>query len=114
MKNNDFISLFIAGNKEKAKNGHLGFKGNYLVNYSTVICVIDRENKCALVNSRKYSRTTSKIMGQVRYQLSRAGYTLVDFIGYDSYLWNWGYYTGENTEYSDVDQAIANYRTLEV
>lgn len=98
--------------KAKAKHGHLGFKGDYLVNYSTVICVIDRENRTALVNNRKYSMTTSKLMGEVRYQLSTRGFDLIGFEGTEATAWNYGYCGAEGTDYSDIEYGIEKYNRM--
>ena len=112
MTNRDFITKYIKGEKEKAKHGHLGFKGNYLVNYSTVICVIDRENRTAFVNNRKYSMTTSKLMSEVRYQLRTMGFDLIGFEGTSAEAWNFGYCGASGTDYQDIEYAIEKYNRM--
>ena len=112
MTNKNLISSFIRGEKSKAKNGHLGYIDGYLVNYSTVICVIDREKRTALVNSHKYSTTTSKIMTEVRYQLHINGYEFEEFDGYtqSGWVWNYGFCGAFDVAYSDVLEAIETYK----
>lgn len=102
MRNREFIQAYIKGNKTIGANNHLGFKNDKLWNYSTVICIIDRENKTAQVNSRKYSNTTSRIQTELRYQLSVAGYEVTEFEGPNASWWNLGYQGAPNVTIEDV------------
>lgn len=52
MTNQDFIREYIKGEHRYGAYCHLGYADDKLINYSTVICRIDRENKTALVNNR--------------------------------------------------------------
>lgn len=73
MTNKDLIKSYIKGNTYQAKTSHLGFCGTHLVNYSTVLCKIDRENLCAIFNNRKYSATTSRIQSTLYSELTAGG-----------------------------------------
>lgn len=101
MTNYDLISLFVDGSREHGACNHLGFKGNELFSYSTVICVIDRDNKTAKVNTKKYSRTTSKQVSILRSVLSRKGFAIIEYEGDPAILWNWGYMGAPNWKVSD-------------
>jgi hypothetical protein len=96
MTNREFIRKYIRGEQRFGANGHLGFADNRLINYSTEICVIDRENKVAAVNNRKYSSTTSRIQSELRYQLSVAGYEITEYDGEPASFWNYGYMGARN------------------
>ena len=63
MKNQEVISLFVVG-AIKGKTKNLKIEGNKLVNYNTVIAV--RKPNHVLLNSDKYSSTTSKIQNMIR------------------------------------------------
>lgn len=106
MTNRELISQYIKGNKRAGATNHLGFIGNELVNYSTTICVIDRANKCARVNKRKYSTTTSKIQNMLAYELNIAGYEVEEYQGEPCHYWNWGYQGAENVTIKDVAECV--------
>ena len=91
MTNREFIQKYIRGVHRFGANAHLGYCEEKLYNYSTVICIIDRENKRAQVNSHKYSVTTSKIQTMLRTELSYAGYDVSEFDGEPCSYWNCGY-----------------------
>ena len=91
MTNKEIMQEYINGNRRYNATNHLGYTDGTLWNYSTVICEIDRENKTAKFNDRYYSRTTSKIQGQLGFLLSIAGYTITEYKGDDAYYWNYGY-----------------------
>lgn len=82
MTNKEIMQEYINGNRRYNAANHLGYTDGTLWNYSTVICEIDRENKTAKFNDRYYSRTTSKIQGQLGFLLSIAGYTIEKYEGY--------------------------------
>ena len=91
MTNKELINEYITDGKNFNATNHLGYAGNTLFNYSTAICLIDRANRIAAVNARKYSTTTSKIQGTLRYELARNGYEIKDYDGEPCYYWNLGY-----------------------
>ena len=91
MTNNEIIYNFVAGNRKQAAANHIGYMNNELFSYSTVICRIDRENKKAELNTKKYSRTTSKHQSYLRYTLEHFGYAIKEYDGPDCMYWNWGY-----------------------
>lgn len=101
MKNRDIIREFISGTRKFNACGHIGYTENTLWNYSTVLVILDRENKKADFNARKYSVTTSKIQSMLKYELSAAGYDVNEFIGESARLWNYGYHGAENWKVSD-------------
>lgn len=96
MTNKEFIRKYIRGEQRYGANGHLGFADDKLINYSTEICRIDRTNKTAEVNSRRYSSTTSRIQSELRYQLDIAGYTITEYEGEYATPWNCGYMGADN------------------
>ena len=91
MTNYDCIIDFVTGKKTYGAVNHIGYQLNKLWNYSTVLCEIDRENKTARVNARKYSRTTSKIQDLIRSALINNGFEIVNYIGESANYWNYGY-----------------------
>ena len=101
MTNGDLIAEFISGKRPYNAYCHLGYKGNSLWNYSTVLCVIDRENKTARFNCRKYSSTTNRIQSDLRRQLKYDGYTITDYVGDRASMWNAGYTGAETWKVSD-------------
>lgn len=105
MTNNEFIIRFVSGRcgSNTEAHGHLGIvNGNTLVNYSTVLCVIDRDNKKAKFNIKKYSRTTGKIQTMIRYQLSCYGFEVEEYEGPDAYIWNCVYCGAFNLRKKDL------------
>ena len=91
MTNDGLMSLFIEGTKRYGAVNHLGFTDSKLWNYSTVICEIDRENRRAKLNVRRYSTATSKIQGMLKYMLIRHGYSIEEVQGEPCNYWNNGY-----------------------
>lgn len=93
MTNREIINEFINNPREKGNAcNHLLYKGNGIINYSTLMCTVDRENKKALLNVTKYSRTTSKIQGMIRYELECAGFEIEEVHGeFPRNWWNYGY-----------------------
>ena len=77
MSNNEVIKAFLEGKKAQTnlrdvQNGYYTYKGRTLttdgitlINYSTIIAF--KENDKLYISKRKYSRTTSKIQGQLAY-----------------------------------------------
>lgn len=106
MTNYDFIREYIRGERRIGAYSHLGYADDKLINYSTVICIIDRENKKAQLNIRKYSRTTTKIQGQVESALRQAGYEIFKYEGDNAYWWNYGYQGAENVTTADMRRVI--------
>ena len=101
MTNSDFIKEYIRGTREYNAYCHLGYRRDTLWNYSTIICRVDRENKTAQFNCKKYSSTTSRIQSELRYQLSNAGNTITDYVGADCNYWNYGIVGAENWTVED-------------
>lgn len=95
MKNQEFINKYVNENINGIKHlNHLTRIDNKLYNYDTLLCIIDYDNKCALLNSKRYSVTTTKIQSLIAFELHMAGYTTTEeafendnFYGY----WNMGY-----------------------
>ena len=106
MTNKDFIRGFIAGGKEYGACNHLGYTGETLWNYSTVICEVDRENKTARLNARKYSNTTGRIQSALRRELSESGYRVEEYIGQPANMWNYGYMGAEKWKAKDFKPAF--------
>ena len=96
MTNDALLTMFIEGTKRYGACNHLGFTDDKLWNYSTVLCEIDRRNRRAKLNVRKYSTTTSKIQSKLKYKLSVHGYAIEEVQGEPvRYLWNAGYMGAE-------------------
>lgn len=102
MTNKELIKVFISGNKKTAVANHLGFKDDRLINYSTVLCRIDRNEKQAMFNNRKYSPTTSKIQSMLRRELSYSGYEIIEYEGSGAYPWNYGYQGAPTLKIKDL------------
>lgn len=101
MDNRTFIKEFIEGKRVFGAYCHLGCTEDTLYNYSTAICKIDRKNKTAEFNCKKYSRTTSGIQNELRWQLQKAGYKITDYVGEPANMWNCGYQGAEHWKTSD-------------
>ena len=101
MKNIDVIKEFVAGNKTHNAVNHIGFTNNKIWNYSTVLAEVNREEKTANLNVRKYSATTSRIQGMLRAELTRAGYMINEIVGETCNYWNYGYQGAPNWKKSD-------------
>ena len=96
MTNQNVIIEFIKGNNEDAQshNGNLWITANSqrLMNYGT--CLAERlPNGTFLVNCTRYSVTTSKIQGYVRYELAKRAKTRIHLDGiprgqYELYKYN--------------------------
>ena len=91
MTNKDIILAFIDGSEKFGATNHTGFSENRLFNYSTLMCEIDRKNKKARVNIRKYSTSTSKIQSMIRAALIDKNYMIDEFVGDPCTYWNMGY-----------------------
>lgn len=105
MKNSDLIREYISGDKYQGKTGHLGYMGNALVNYSTVLCRLDRTNLRALVNPEKYSRSTGAIQSSLRALLTAAGYAIEEHPERFGGWHNAGYQGAANIDYNDIRRA---------
>ena len=95
MTNRDLVIDFINGEKECGACNHLFFKGNELYNYSPLLCTIDRYNRIADLNIRKYSRTTSKIQSMIGNELASRGYAVSTYDGRGATMWNCGFQGAE-------------------
>ena len=104
MTNKELISEYIKGERRYGAANHLGYDNEVLINYATEICRIDRKNKTATVNSRRYSRTTSGIQSELRYRLSAAGYTITEYEGEPATMWNCGYQGAPNVTVNDMKE----------
>ena len=102
MTNYDFIGEFIKGEKRFGAYCHLGYSDDKLYNYSTVICTIDRGNKRARLNIKKYSSTTSRIQSMVKGALRQAGYEITEYVGEPCSYWNYGYQGAGNVTIDDM------------
>ncbi len=91
MTNKDIIIEFVGGNQRYNAVNHIGYQLNRLYNYSTLMCDIDRDNKTARVNNRKYSNTTTRIQSIIRQVLTDKGYAITEFDGDACSYWNAGY-----------------------
>lgn len=101
MTNHELIIDFINGARRYDGANHLGYQDNTLINYSTVLCTIDRKNKVASVNTRKYSRTTSKIQSMLLRELDNNGFRVDKYDGGGCYYWNFGYQGAPTVKRSD-------------
>lgn len=72
MKNLDVIEAFRDGARE-GKTLNLYIDGDNLVNYATVIA--KRVDGGVILNTQKYSRTTSKIQNMIRNTCNIVSYT---------------------------------------
>lgn len=106
MNNTDFIKKYIKGDTKGGVYCHLGFKDNILINYSTVICTIDRKNKKAKVNSKKYSISTTKIQNTLIRILNQYGYNIEEYEGESANWWNFGYTGAERVTKEDLNYLI--------
>ena len=104
MTNYDFIGDFIRGEKRFGAYCHLGYSEDKLYNYSTVICTIDRDNKTARLNVKKYSSTTSRIQSMVKGALRKANYTITEYVGEPCSYWNYGYQGAGNITVDDMKE----------
>lgn len=105
MTNSDLIREYLKGTKNWNVSGHLFYIENELVNYSTVLCRINREKKRAVFNVTKYSRTTSKIQSKIHHLLSIENYEImeVEYAGY-FYPWNAGFQGAENWTRKEIEE----------
>lgn len=104
MRNDELITEFIKGKKKYNAVNHLMYAKDELVNYSTTICKIDRTAKIALINSRKYSVTTSRIQSELRYQLRMNDFTIKEVDGEPAYFWNYGYQGAPTLTHKDAER----------
>ena len=91
MTQEKLMRLFAKRRTSHGVASHCGFTGTRFYNYSTLICEIDQKTGIAYLNTKKYSRTTSKIQTQLYNVLIDEGYDVVEYEGPDAYLWNAGY-----------------------
>ena len=73
MRNQEVISKFVHF-AESAATANVRSNGDKLFNYGT--CIAQRHEGKIIVNVTRYSITTSKIQGYVRYELS--GYDVIE------------------------------------
>ena len=90
MDNTMFIKEYIAGKHEFGAHAHLGYSGDTLFNYATEICKVNRANKTARLNVKKYSVTTSSIQSSLKHLLGVEGYTIEEYIGPSAEKWEVG------------------------
>ncbi len=80
LKNSDVIKKFLNGaTYGKSGNGNLRIEGNKLVNYRTTLAEFTEYG--LIVNNTRYSVTTSKIQGNLRFQVSREGINSIEVEG---------------------------------
>lgn len=106
MTNKEFIKAYIKGVKRSAVNGHCGFYKGYFINYSTVLCKVDRKTKTAEFNSRKYSNTTGRIQSILLAELTAAGYRVTKYSGSPARAWNYGYQGARNLKRDDLIRCV--------
>ena len=102
MNNYDFMVEYAKNVNVNSCYCHLMKITNKLFNYSTEICSVDYENKTADLNTRNYSRTTSKIQSQLKRILESNGFTITEYIGEPCYYWNAGYCGASNWTRKDM------------
>lgn len=88
MKNNDFLKRYVEGYYVEGEHGRMAYKNGRLISYSTPICDIDRRNKKAVVNVRKYSSTTSRMQNYLLHLLEINGYEIERYEGDDADMWD--------------------------
>lgn len=81
MKNIEVIKKFIARKVAKSSNNNLRTNGDRIVNYSTGLAEWTQDGKKVIVNTTKYSVTTSKIQTYIRYELRVAGIDTIEVTG---------------------------------
>lgn len=96
MTNNEFMEMYINGTIDIGACNHLACGKGELINYSTTICVLDRETKTARVNTAKYSRTTGKIQNALLRLLAADNWNIETYEGEPCRYWNYGYMGAEN------------------
>lgn len=101
MTNYDAINEFVKHDAVIGCN-HIAVKNNKLYNYSTLLCELNRDEKSAKFNTRKYSRTTGKIQSMIRAALNRAGYSIQEYTGDNCRYWNYGYQGAATLTKKDV------------
>lgn len=90
MKNNEFLEMYVNGYYTKGAHGRMAYKDGRLISYSTPICDIDRRNKKAAVNVKKYSSTTSRMQNYLLHLLEVNGYDIEKYEGNDADFWDAG------------------------
>lgn len=107
MTNYDFMRNYVTNNESPLAVNcycHLLQDGIYLYNYSTLICTVNRNDKKARLNTKKYSRTTSKIQSTLRRILENNDYEIEEYEGENARYWNFGYMGAENWTMNDLKQ----------
>jgi len=78
VSNIELINIFISG--KTAHNGSMSTDGTKLFSYAT--CIAQKTSEGILLNSCKYSTTTSKQQNYTRRELERRGCSYVEVEGY--------------------------------
>lgn len=88
MRNREFLQQYVDGMYVEGAYGRMAYKNGRIISYETPICDINRVNKTADVNIRKYSATTSRMQNNLLAILKDAGYTITTYEGQDAYIWD--------------------------
>ena len=89
MRNNDFIKAYVDGYRTEGAHGRMAYKDGRLISYRTVICDINRREKTAYFNTKKYSATTSRLQNTLLTMLEADGYTVEKYEGEEAYIWDY-------------------------
>lgn len=88
MRNREFLQQYVDGMYVEGAYGRMAYKNGRIISYETPICDINRVNKTADVNIRKYSATTSRMQNNLLAILKDAGYTITTYDGPSAYMWD--------------------------
>lgn len=94
MTNYDFLEQYVKEHNGKHVNRQNYYIDGELTTYSTTICKIIGET--AFLNTRKYSRTTSKLQSMLKGLLTAHGYKVEEYNGDDAYMWCGGWQSSDN------------------
>ena len=88
MTNKEFLQRYVDGMYVEGAYGRMAYKNGRIISYETPICDINRVNKTADVNIRKYSATTSRMQNNLLAILKDAGYSITTYDGPGAYMWD--------------------------
>jgi hypothetical protein len=78
--NEEVIRAFLRGNYGRSHTDNLRTNGEVLVNYNTVIAQHEGTDTIIL-NTAKYSKTTSGIQSRVRFMAQQGGFKVTEMAG---------------------------------
>lgn len=114
MTNYEFIKEFLTKEKTKGVYCHLAIYNGELINYSTTIAKWDGQK--LYINTRKYSRSTTKIQNDLICIANRLGIAYEEYQGENCTYWNFGYVGAQNRtmkdirEWEQLDKRLEEYR----